>query len=541
MRIGDCVRCGAGIGRVGTDLCHRCRAADREAALRSPCPNCDRSLRLDPDTGRCVRCSRTCLDCGSVVRRRTDTRCMSCCRRHTASAVKRTCPRCERPGLIRETTGWCGPCSNPGPAPKPPRPCRECGRLTRRLSDGLCGRCWQRHPDRARNQADHLAATLEDPPWWLTAFADYASERMAIARASRLVTGLGRLLTDGDSTHPQALLERARTPGRSAGPLARTLEDFFVEHQLAFGLDQPARLAAGRRRRRVDATPEPLRPAVVLFCDHLVRSRERAIRAGTRPRSDSTIEQNLAIARDFAVFLVTERAKTDWAIVQADDVEAFLNDRPTNRRRRLTALRQFFRWARTQRTVLVDPTADIPITNQRGFRGTTLPIGEQRRLFRRWTTPDTTVHPHEAVVGLLAMLHALSLAELRQIQADDIDSINRSLRITGRPHRLPLDPVTFAAIEACLDHRSQLATANPHLIVTKITRPRLTPPSPAYMTHVLDPAGVRIKTLRSTRLVDLLHSLDAKLVAETLGMNADGLLDYLTDDVDPGRLTESNL
>jgi hypothetical protein len=44
------------------------------------------------------------------------------------------------------------------------------------------------------------------------------------------------------------------------------------------------------------------------------------------------------------------------------------------------------------------------------------------------------------------------------------------------------------------------------------------------MTHVLDPAGVTIKMLRSTRLVDLLHSLDPKLVAEALGMDANGLL-----------------
>ena len=56
------------------------------------------------------------------------------------------------------------------------------------------------------------------------------------------------------------------------------------------------------------------------------------------------------------------------------------------------------------------------------------------------------------------------------------------------------------------------------------------------MTHVLDPAGVAIKTLRSTRLVDLVISLDPKLVAEALGMNADGLLDYLADRVDPDRL-----
>ena len=52
---------------------------------------------------------------------------------------------------------------------------------------------------------------------------------------------------------------------------------------------------------------------------------------------------------------------------------------------------------------------------------------------------------------------------------------------------------------------------------------------------------MNIKTLRSTRLVDLVISLDPKLVAESLGMDANGLLDYIADDVDAGRLTSSNL
>ena len=540
MRIGDCVRCGGGIGRRGTDLCHRCRAADREASRRSPCPRCGRVLRLRADTARCVNCSRTCIDCDGIVRRHTDTRCRHCRRRRDAAAAKQTCGRCGRLGLIREHTGWCGTCSRPKPEPRPPRPCAECARLTRRLSNGLCSRCWQRHPDRAINQAENLASALDDAPWWIVPFAAYASERMAIGRVSVLVTRLGRLLTDDESPHPQALLERARTPGRSAGPLARTLEDFFIEHQLAFGLDQPARLAAGRRQRRVDATPEPLRTGVELFCERLVRSRERAIRAGTHPRTDSTIEGNLANVRDFARFLVDERSKTDWSTVQPADIDAFLNTQPTNRRRRLTSLRQFFAWARKNRIVLVDPTADLALSPQRGFKGETLTIGEQRRLFRRWTS-DATVHPHEALVGLLALLHALSLAELRQLLASDIDHDHRTIRVTGRPHPLSLDPVSFATIERCLQHHDSQRTRNPHLIVTKVTRPRLTPPSPAYMTHVLDDTGVRIKKLRATRLVELLHSLDVKLVAEALAMNGDGLLDYLADDVDAGRLHSSNL
>src|SRR5205807_1205079 len=109
------------------------------------------------------------------------------------------------------------------------------------------------------------------------------------------------------------------------------------------------------------------------------------------------------------------------------------------------------------------------------------------------------------------LLHAMTGTELRALRVDDIDRRTQTLRVGGRPHRVPLDPATLAAVEACVEHRAGLGTRNPHLIVTKVTKPRMTPASAAYLTHVLDPAGVRTKTLRSTRLVDLMISLDPKL------------------------------
>lgn len=464
---------------------------------------------------------------------------MNCRRRHSAAETKRLCPRCDRLGFIRVETGWCGNCSRPGPSPKPPRPCSACGRHVRRLNLGLCGRCWQRHPDRARNQAERLADSLDDAPWWLADFGEFAAQRHCMGRACTTISAVGHLLTDGNPTHPQQLLERSRRSGRSAGVVARTLEEFFVERDLAFGLDQKARLAAGRRQRRIDAAPEPLRPTIQSFAEHLIASQQRAQRAGTHPRADSTIETALAAVRDLAVFLVDHRSKTDWATVQPADIEAFLNDQPNNRRRRLSDSRRFFRWAKHAKVVLVDPTTNIKVQPRAGFSGATLSINEQRQLFARWTSGKT--HPHEAVVGMLALLHAFSNAELRNLHIADIDAAAQTLRVEGRPHPTPMDPASLAAIQRCVDQHASLATQNPHLIVTKITATRTSPASSAYLTHILNPADVTIKRLRSTRLIDLIISLDPKLVAEALGMNAEGLLDYLADAVDNGRLEPANL
>jgi site-specific recombinase XerD len=379
-------------------------------------------------------------------------------------------------------------------------------------------------------------AALESAPEWLVRFAEFATDRHCVARASLMVSAIGRLAVDGESGHPQAMLERSRRSGRSAGALARTLEEFLVGEHLAFGLGQEARLAQGRRQRRIDATPEQLRAAMQAFAEHLVHSQERARRAGTRPRADTTVEQTLAVVRDLARFITGVRTKNDWAVVDINDIEAFLAAQPSNRRRRLQAAGQFFRWARKNKIVLVDPTRDRPGATRSGFTGQTLSLEEQRPLLRRWRD-DPSVHPHEALVGILALLHAASNIELRHVRADDYDAVRCTLRLGRRPP-LPLDPVSVSALQRCLDHRASLATANPHLIVTTQTRTRTTPASSAYLCHVLDSAGVAPKRLRATRIVDLVTTLDPKVASEALGMKAEGLIDYLADHVNPGRLDE---
>ncbi len=170
------------------------------------------------------------------------------------------------------------------------------------------------------------------------------------------------------------------------GSFARALEDFFTQRGLALPTDQAERLAAGRRKRRVDAVPESLGPAVIAFDAARMRSQDRARRAGTRPRSDHTLETALAIMRDLADFLVDHRGKDDWALVDVHDIEAFLATSPKGRKRRLTVLRQFFRFARSQHIVLVDPTRTLTAKEPSGFRGRTLTLDQRRALFRRWTT-----------------------------------------------------------------------------------------------------------------------------------------------------------
>jgi len=480
---------------------------------------------------------RECAECGAPVRLKDRARCHRCHRRRELEQAKRPCPRCGKAGYLREETGWCGSCSRPGPPKNPPRVCAGCGQLRRHAAFGLCGRCWQRHPDRPFARAENLIASLADPPGWLRDFAAHAAAGFCPARASRLISDLGKLLADGGPAHPQALLERARRfgRGRSPGTLARVLEGFFVTHGLALPSGDAARRAAGRRQRRIDAVPGPLRPAVAGFAAASLEARERARRAGTRPRCDRTLETHLSIIRDLARFLAGQRGKTDWAAVDVHDVEAFLQIRPANRKRRLTALGHFFRWARAHKLLLINPVRGLAAPEPRGYRGPALALAEQRRLFRRWTS-DPGVHPHEALTGLLALLHGATSGEVRLLTVAAVDAAARAVRLGNRPAPTPLDPETWAALQRCLDHRAGLRTANPHLLVTKQTKSTRAPASEYYISHALDAAGVRPRMLRSTRLLDLATRSDPKLIAAAFGMQPEGVMIYLADRVDEQRL-----
>jgi len=531
----DCAGCGAPVGIIGREYCCLCWRKITEAAARTACPGCGKQRILQPDTGRCVLCSRACRECGHPVRSQEATLCRDCLRKARQAAAQRPCPRCGRPGYLRADTGWCGPCSRPRQLKDPPRHCAQCGQVKRHQALGLCSACWQRRPERPYVQGAHLAARLADPPGWLDGFISHLATGHGPARACTMITELGRLLDDEHPNHPQNLLERARRPGRSMGSLARALEDYLTAEGLALPTDQAERLAAGRRQRRVNAVPAPLRPAVTRFCEHMLATRQRARRAGTRPRTDHTIETALAIVRDLAVFLAGHRGKQDWALADVHDIEAFLATLPKARKRRLTVLRQFFRHARTQKIILADPARDVIATAPRGFTGQTITLDQQRALFLRWTIgPDA--HPHEALLGILALLHGTSSNEVRHLQSGDIDAGARTIRLGKRPHPVPLDPASWQVLQRCLAHRGSQHTRNPYVIVTKGTKAGRSPASPAYMSHVLDPCGVPPRVLRCTRLADLVNTMDPKLVAAAFGMNPEGVMIYLADHVDPGRL-----
>jgi hypothetical protein len=54
--------------------------------------------------------------------------------------------------------------------------------------------------------------------------------------------------------------------------------------------------------------------------------------------------------------------------------------------------------------------------------------------------------------------------------------------------------------------------------------------------HVLDDCGFPPRMIRGTRMIELVNTLDPKLVSAAFGMDPQATLIYLADHVDAGRL-----
>jgi len=476
-----------------------------------------------------------CPDCGERGRHYARGRCRRCYWRAKREAEKQQCPGCGERARLRTIASGprCWRCRRrEAPRKRPtPRSCRCCGELRRHVAHGLCCACYQRDFATVGAWVQGASTRLAGrEPAWFGALAEHLSERCAAAVCLRHLRRIERAL-GARHARPVELLaavtDRGRS-GRGPGGTARLLEAFLVERGLLLAGDERGRLAAGRRQRRLDRCPAALRPALERYLASLLRANERARRRGEPPLADHTIERRVDALAGFAAHLLDAGVR-DWAAASRVHVETFLQNR-RDIGSRVASLRDFFRWARRERLVLTDPTRGVRHRPAPGFAGRTLPLARQAELARRWTAGEC--HPHEALVGLLALLHAASPRELRALTLDDIDRESRTLRLGARRHPVPLDPLSANALDRCLAHRQALPTQNPHVIVTRCTRAHRTSASTAYLSHVLDPAGVSPRVLRQTRLVDLTHRIDPRLVANAIGITPEGALHYFNGSIE---------
>lgn len=135
-------------------------------------------------------------------------------------------------------------------------------------------------------------------------------------------------------------------------------------------------------------------------------------------------------------------------------------------------------------------------------------------------------------MGLLGLLHGASPAELRGLTTDGIHLEAASISLGRRSQPIPLDPLTVDALRACLDARSRLTTSNPHLLITRRNRLHDGPCSTAFPERLLAELGVTPQVLRQTRLADLAHRVDPRVVAAVFSVRPETALHYMIGTVD---------
>jgi hypothetical protein len=475
-----------------------------------------------------------CARCGAPVKFRDRDLCHACHRRAARETLKSPCPGCGRLRRLRPA-GICAICDRPAVArPAKTITCRQCGEQRRNVGHGLCNRCKLADPDWPFRYGTSLAARIGDVPGWWQALTEFAAARHHPGGAVAILRCAGRVLLADPSAGPRKIADSAVRPDGTPTAEGSALAAFFAGRGLVMPGDQAGRRAAARRQRYLDGIPAKLASAVAAFNDAQLAEQERARRAGRRLLSDITLETRLRILRDLAGHLAASGRITSWAEVTTADLEGFLAARDRNRHQDTYVLRRYFAWARHRKLILIDPARPLRLGPQPGFTGTVLGTGTQRSLLNRWTSDGT--HPHERLAGLLALLHAASGAEIRSLAVTGIDDRNRTIMLPGRPFPVPADPATWDAVQSCLRHRDQLATLNPHVIVTKATRTGDAPADSSYLTRRLGPAGITPSACRQTRIAQLVNDLDPKLTASALGMRDSGLVRYLADNVDQDRL-----
>jgi len=87
-----------------------------------------------------------------------------------------------------------------------------------------------------------------------------------------------------------------------------------------------------------------------------------------------------------------------------------------------------------------------------------------------------------------------------------------------------------------LNHRRPQHPRNPHIIATKVTKTGRHPASAAYLSHIPDGCGLAPRTVRSTRPVDPVNTMNPNLVAVAIGIDPEAAMIYLADHVDPTHL-----
>lgn len=534
---GLCVRCYAKQYRPKQRRCSECDHVD--ALSRGLCGRCYDRSRAHPPV-RCDRCGDVRIDAGGG-------RCARCWVAHGRPV--RVCKRCARPRIgLRSRNGLCDSCRAHG---KQRRRivCLACGRDGAHAARGLCARCYHRTRDSRKacgscGTVDHLqrglchrcffasdqvldrvcrAVRTVAQPWrekLVRQFHRYLRGRgYSNWRAAYLASRFAVVVRDSSADGPKRFCLEVATSihaelisrGVMRGLDAR-LREFLVDARLAREVNLSTSPHVGRTRVVLDTIPDVFRADVLRHHETLLDEERYRRSVGERARSDRS---HYHIVRRFAEWAhwMHGRGLVSWQQLTPDVVRQRLAElafagRPRALRTKLVELRDFLEDLVTQRRVFTNPLRSLRGEPQRSMTAR----GVHAARIKAWLDALTTATTDAAarVVGLLVLLHGLSVIEIRSLHARDYDGRHGTLRVRRRRLTIELDPITRDAVRSYLATRH--VTRNPHLLVTTKTRTSRRAANAGFVQLRLRSLGMRSRDVRH-HLIQLLATEHGTVIA----------------------------
>lgn len=237
------------------------------------------------------------------------------------------------------------------------------------------------------------------------------------------------------------------------------------------------------------------------------------------PRDPATVQLHImGIAPVVQTWI--EAGHHSFAEIGPDETLHALDQLPTDTSRRHHAengLKSLFKILKGRRLVFTNPMKNIPTSPVAG--NIPLPL-DPAQVRAELNSADPAVALAVALVGF----HALSGQQLRGLRLTDI--VDGRLKLRGRD--IPLAAPVLTRLAAWLDYRTRTwpACANPHLLVSRRTAPRLVP---VGVNFPWIKSTVRPRALRQDRILHEIHATggDVRRICDLFGLSVSGATRYL--------------
>jgi hypothetical protein len=187
-------------------------------------------------------------------------------------------------------------------------------------------------------------------------------------------------------------------------------------------------------------------------------------------------------------------------------------------------LRSLFATLKARKIIFTNPTRGMGTT--RVNRTVPLPL-DAARVRDALNSPDPVV----AVCVALVAFHALTVQQVAALQLTDI--VDGRLNLDGRT--IPLADPVRVRLTAWLDHRQRTwpGCINPHLIVSRLSAPRLIPVSDGFPWRKI---ALSAQALREDRILAEIHATggDVRRICDLFGLSITAALRYDTTAALPG-------